>query len=95
MQHWAKHEGHKNRRDSSLMVRERESAHSSLEKFGIIRILVDWAEVEHPVVFAMPVFQEPFGILPSVAVPAFDPGSWVSHDDYLVGKVYQICDEQL
>jgi len=77
------------------MVWERESAHSSLEMFGIIRILVDWAEVEHPVIFAMPVFQESFDILSSVAVPAFDPGSWISHDDDLVGEVYQILNEQL
>lgn len=78
--------------NSLLVVWKWISTDPPIEETCIIGVLADRTKVEHPVVLPVSVFQELFGILPSVTIPAFYARSRVPHDDDLVGKIDQICD---
>lgn len=74
----------------SLMVRERVSANSALKYATGVRILLDRAEVKHPVVIAVVVVQELLRIFSTIAIEALEASGRVSHDYDIVGNVCQI-----
>lgn len=74
----------------SLMVRERVSANSALKYATRVRILLDRAEVKHPVIIAVVVVQELLRIFSAIAIEALEASGRVSHNYDIVGNVCQI-----
>ena len=69
------------------MVRKRVPAHSSIEEGRRVRVFLDRAEVEYPVVLPMAMFQKLPCILTSVAIQTLDALRWISHDDDTVRDI--------
>ena len=76
----------------SLVVGEGIPADAPLEDVGRVRVLLDRAEVEYPVVFAMAALEEAERVLSAVPVEAFNTGRRIAHDDDLVCHVDEVCD---
>lgn len=66
------------------------SAHSPIEYAGIIRVFPSRAEVEHPEVLSVSMFEELLRVLSAIAVQAFHTGRRIAHDDDLVSDVHQV-----
>ena len=72
------------------MVRKWVSAHSSVKDARGVRVLFDWAKVEHPEIFAMLVFEKLLRILSTITVKAFKTLGGVAHNDDTICYVRQI-----
>lgn len=73
------------------MIRKRVPTDPPIEHARIIRVFSDRAEIEHPEVLAVPVLEELFRVLSTVAVEPFHARRGVAHDDHLVGDIREVC----
>lgn len=78
-----------------LMIWERISTHSSTKDFRRVRVLLDWAEVEYPVVVPVAMVEKFLRIFASVAVQAFYAICGISHNYDTVCNVCQICTSEV
>ena len=72
----------------SLVIRERISADTPVEKRCRIRVLSYRAEIEDPEILSVAIFQEFLHILSPITIDTFRTRSWETHYDYMVRQVY-------
>lgn len=63
-----------------LMIWKWISADSPIEEGCGIRVLFHGAEIEHPEVLAVSMFEELLGVFTSVAIETLNTFGWISHD---------------
>jgi hypothetical protein len=56
----------------SLMIWKWISTNPSVEHIGLVRVLLDRTEIEHPKVLSVSVLEKLDGILPAIAVQTFN-----------------------